>query len=181
MSGAGFFLLGAPHLLQRFLPQTTLAQQGISWLALGLAAIVLAINAIWGRRFIASRTDSPQQGQMQSKRSNWLLLPMVLVSLLLVPLVLVYGFTSYGRHPDSYMLDQNRLASPAFALMFAALSLHYAWKRRASVLLAYAIYLACLALLIWWLPLNPTERHGLLMSGAGGPLPPLERCACGRS
>jgi hypothetical protein len=95
---------------------------------------------------------------------------MLLVPLVLVPLVIAYAFTSYGRQPAPHLPDYDRLIVPGFAVTFAALSFYYGRKRNAPLLLAYGIYLICLALLIWWLPLTPTERSGLLMSGAGGPL-----------
>lgn len=169
MSGLGFFLLATPDLIGRFLPQTILAQQGVRWLAICLAAATLATNAIWSRQFIKSLSGAPRKRPGESKRNNWLLLPAVLVPLFLVPLVAAYAFTSYGHHPSAYSLDHDKLAAPTFTLIFAALSLYYARKRKAPMLLAYGIYLIGLAWLIWWLPLSPTERNGLLMSGAGGP------------
>jgi hypothetical protein len=170
MSGSGFFLLGTSDLLKRFLPQTTLAQQGISWLAIALAAAAFATTRIWRRRSIDARVISSSGGHMEVSSRNWLLLPMLLVPLVLVPLVVTYAFTSYGRQPAAYLVDSDRLVMPGFAVVFAALSLYYGRKRKAPLLLVYGIYLIGLALLIWWLPLTPVERDGLLMSGTGGPL-----------
>lgn len=169
LSGSGFFLLGTSDLLKRFLPQTSLAQGGISWLMILLTAATFAAGGIWSRRFIRARTASPH-AHTEFKSCNWLLLPTLLVPLVLVPLVISYAFTSYGRQPAPYQLEEGRLVMPGFAVMIAALAFYYGHKRKVPVLLAYGTYLMSLALLIWWLPLSPTERSGLLLSGVGGPL-----------
>jgi hypothetical protein len=155
-SGSIFFLLGASGLLKRFLPQTAFAQQGVSWLVICLVAVAILVAKIWGTRGIGR---------------TWLLLPIVLVPLVLVPLVSAYAFTSYGRPSNPYPLNIDRLVMPGFAVLFGVLSLYYyVRKQETPALLAYGIYLMCLALLIWWLPLSSTERGDLLNSGAGGPL-----------
>jgi hypothetical protein len=169
-AGSGFFLLGIQDLLKRFLPPTSLIQEGISWVAICFTAAAFAAAAIWGKRSIRARVVSPHTGYVEPKSRNWLLLPALFVPLLLVPIIIAYAFTSYGRPPAPYTLDDGKLVVPGFALVFAALSLHYGWKRKVLLLLVYGIYLICLALLIWRMPLTPTERGGLLMSGAGGPL-----------
>jgi hypothetical protein len=170
MSGSGLFLLGTSDLLKRFLPQTALAQQGISWLILCVAGAAFAITAIWGRRSVIPYVVSPHGAHMESTSRNWLLLPLLLVPLVLLLLVGAYAFTSFGRQPTPYSIDHDRLVMPGFAVMLAALSFFYARKRQELLLWAYGFYLIGLALLIWWLPLSPTERSGFLMSGAAGPL-----------
>jgi hypothetical protein len=168
--GLVFFLLGTRDLLERFLPPTPLAQHSARWAVICVAATLFVAVTIWGRRSIRARVVSPPSGYVEPKSHNWLLLPVLLVPLVLVPIVIANAFTSYGRSPAPYALDDDRLFAPGFAVMFAALSLYYGWKRKAPLLSVYAIYLICLALLIWLLPLSPNERDGLLMSGAGGPL-----------
>jgi hypothetical protein len=154
LTGSVFFLLGIPDVLERFLPQTALAQNGTQWLALLFAAAFAAI-LIWGTRFISRK---------------WLLLPIVLVPLVLVPIVIAYAFSSYGSPPAPVSLDSDRLVMPGFAVLFGAIALYEGRKRKSPLLLAFGTYLMCLALLLWWLPLSPTERSGLLNVGAGGPL-----------
>jgi hypothetical protein len=170
MSGSGLFLLGTSDLLKRFLPQTALAQQGISWLILCVAGAAFAITAIWGRRSVIPYVVSPHGAHMESTSRNWLLLPLLLVPLVLLPVVAAYAFTTYGHQPSPYQINHDRLTTPAFAVMLAALSLFRGWKRREPLLLAYGVYLIGLGLLIWWLPLSHTERSALLMAGASGPL-----------
>jgi hypothetical protein len=168
--GSGFFLLGVQDLLKRFLPPTSFAQQGISWIAICLAIATFAAAAFWGKRSISARSVSPRSGYVEPKSHKWLLLPVLLVPLVLASLIIAYAFASYGRQPAPYDLDDSRLVEPGFSVMFAAISLHYGLKHKAALLLVYGGYLICLALLIWWLPISPTERDGLLQSGAGGPL-----------
>ncbi|HEX2655804.1 MAG TPA: hypothetical protein VHN11_19435 [Xanthobacteraceae bacterium] len=169
-SGLGFFLLGTQDLLKRFLPPTSSVREGMGWAALCLVAIVFVAVPIWGTRAIRARAFSLRSGYAQPKSRNWLLLPVLVVPMVLVTVVIAYAFTSHGRPPTPYALYNDRLVTPGFAVTFAVSSLYYGWKRRVPLLLAYAIYLTCLALLIWWLPLSPVERGGLLLSGAGGPL-----------
>jgi hypothetical protein len=161
-AGSGFVLLGTATLLQRILPQTDLAQQGIMWLA-----ICFVVAMAWGTRSIKDRVVSPRGGYVEPAHPKWLLW-FALLSLL-APLVLVYVFFPDG---GSLGLDplHSRLLVPGFAVLFGAGSFYEGRKRKIPLLLAYGIYLMCLALLIWWLPLSPTERFGLLQSGAGGPL-----------
>ena len=167
--GSGFFLLGTKDLLRRFFPQTSLAQNGLSWLAIVIAAAVLVAGGIWTRRHVNAQAVSPRESSSFASR-NWLLLPIVLVPTVLVSLVLVYAFTSYGHLPTSYQLDDDRLVMPGFAVMCAAISFYYGRKHKSALLWAYGAYLLGLALLIWWLPASPIERSGWLMSGTGGPL-----------
>lgn len=170
VSGSGFFLLGTSDLVKRFLPQTALAQEGISWLMICLTGAAFAATAVWGRRSIIPHVASPHRSHIDSRSRNWLLLPMLLVPLVLLPLVAADAFTSYGRQPTPYSISDGRLVIPGFAVMVAALSL-YNWRKRSEpLLLAFGIYLIGLALLIWWLSLGSTERSGLLMAGTGGPL-----------
>ncbi len=169
-SGLGFFLLGMSSLLKRFIPQTSLAQNSMRWTMLLITAAALAAAAIWVRRSMNSGLFTPPGRRENVMGRAWLLLPMVVVPMVLVSLVIALGFTSYGHHPSPYMIDKDRLIMPAFAVLFAILSFYYGWKREVSLLHAFGIYLACLAVLVWWLPLSPVERGGLVMSASGGPL-----------
>jgi len=163
-AGLCFFLLGASDLLKRFLPQTGLAQNGMKWLAICAVAAVF-----WGMRSIKGRVVLPRGGYVEPWVPWWL--PLLLLPIFLAPLVLDYVLTANGRpHDFSAYLDNDRLIVPGFAVWFAAGSLYEARKRKSSPLLAYGLYLMCLAPLTGWLPLSPTERFGLLQSGAGGPL-----------
>lgn len=165
-AGSCFFMLGAADLLQRFLPQTNLAQQGIKWLA-----ICLGFAVMWGTRSIKDRLVFSRGGYVDHKSDEWfasvarwillLVLPMVLL-----PLAFIYVFAPDGHLPDLFF--DSRLIVPGFAVLFAAQTLYHGRMRKAPLL--YGIYLLCLALLIWGLPLSPTERFGLLQAGAGGPL-----------
>jgi hypothetical protein len=152
--GFAFFLLRTPDLLERFLPQFASMQNGMGWLTLCFVAAFAAV-VIWGTQSISRKV---------------LLLPIVLIPLVLVPLVLAYAVSPFGRPATSISFDSDRLVESGFAVMLAAISLYEWRKRKTSLLLAYGIYLMCLALLIWWLPLSPTETGDLLMVGAGGPL-----------
>jgi hypothetical protein len=154
LAGFGFFLLSTPDLLARFLPQIAPMQSGVGWLTICFVAAFAAV-VIWGTRSISR---------------NVLLLPIVLVPLVLVPLVLAYVISTFGRPATLIFLDSDRLVESGFAVVLATISLYEWRKRKSSLLLAYGIYLMCLALLIWWLPLSPTEPGDLLMAGAGGPL-----------
>jgi hypothetical protein len=162
-AGLAFFLLGASDLLQRILPQTDLAQQGIKWLA-----ICFVVAVFWVTRSIKDRVVSPRGGYVEPAQPKWLL--WLLLPALFVPLILVHTLTPVGSAPGHDFLDNDKLIVPGFAVLFGVMSLYEGWKRKMSLLLAYGIYLICLALLIWWLPLSATERYGLLQSGAGGPL-----------
>jgi hypothetical protein len=162
-AGSCFFLLGTAILLQRILPQTDLAQQGIQWLAICFAAAVAL-----GTRFIKDRVVSPRGGYVEPVRPKWLLW-FALLSLF-VPLGLVYAITPVGSPPPDVDSFDNffSLLAPGFAVLIGVLSLYHGRMRK--MLLLYGIYMLCLALLIWWLPLSAIERFGLLQSGAGGPL-----------
>ena len=159
-AGSCLFLLGASDLLRRILPQTDLAQQGIKWLA-----ICVVVAVLWGTHSIKDRVVSPRGGYVEPAHPKWLL--SLLLPALVVPLVLVYAFTPVGSPPDPNFID-NRLIVPGFAVLFAVMSLYYGRMRKMPLL--YGIYLMCLALLIWWLPLSTIERFGLLQTGACGPL-----------
>lgn len=169
--GSSFFMLGTSDLLKRFLPQAPLAQQGLSWVAVCFTFVALAAVALWGKRSV-SRTGAitPSSGSLEPKSRKWLLVPVFLVPLVLLPLVIVYALTTFGRQPDPVFLNDTRLIAPGFAILLGVISLHHGRTRKVPLLPTYGIYLLCLALLIWWLPLSPTERFGLLESGAGGPL-----------
>lgn len=161
--GTGFFLLGSAELLQRILPQTDLAQQGIKWLAL-----CFVVAMFWGMRSIKDRVVSPRGGyvELESAHPKWLL--WLLLPALLVSLVLVYALNPVGNPSGHTFLDNDKLIVPGFAVLFGVISLYEGRMRKMPVL--FGIYMGCLALLIWWLPLSATERFGLLQSGTGGPL-----------
>ncbi len=163
--GTAFFLLGTADLLQRILPQTELAQQGIKWLALCFVVAVL-----WGMRSIKDRVVSPRGGyvELEPAQPKWLL--WIVLATLLVSLLLVYTLNPVGSPSGHSFLDNDKLIVPGFAVLFGVISLYEGQKRKMSLLLAYGIYLICLAPLIWWLPFSATERFGLLQSGTGGPL-----------
>jgi hypothetical protein len=154
LAGFGFFLLETPHLLERFLPQIAPMHHGIWWLTICFVAAFAAV-VIWSKQSISRKV---------------LLLPIVLIPLVLVPLVLAYALSPFGRPATSIYFDSDRLVESGFAVLIATISLYYWRKRKASLPLAYGIYLMCLALLIWWLPLSRTEPDDLLMVGVGGPL-----------
>ena len=155
-AGSGFFLLGSADLLQRILPQADLAHMGIKWLAIFLAGAVL-----WSARCIKDRIVSPRGGYVEPAQPRWLL------PALLMLLILVYSTAQIGNPPDHDFID-NRLVVPGFAVLTGVLALYHGRMRKLPVL--FGIYMVCLALLIWWLPLSTTERFGLLESGTGGPL-----------
>jgi hypothetical protein len=161
--GMGFFLLGSAELLRRILPQTDLAQQGIKWLAL-----CFVVAMFWGMRSIKDRLVSPRGGyvELEPARPKWLL--WLLLPALLVSLVLVYALTPAGNPIGHNFLDNDKLIVPGFAVLFGVISLYEGRMGKIPVL--FFVYMVCLALLIWWLPLSAMERFGLLQSGTGGPL-----------
>ena len=161
VAGSGFFLLGASELLQRILPQTGMAQQGIKWLALFAVAAV-----IWGARFIRDRVVSPRGGYVVPADPRWFLWVVLLAMIL--SLLLAYTLAPAGILHDRIGFIDHHLVAPGFAVLFGILSLYYGRMRMIPLL--FCIYLMFLASLIWWLPISETEEFGLLQAGAGGPL-----------
>jgi len=67
-------------------------------------------------------------------------------------------------------LLESRLVWPGFAIVFAVICLSASRQQKSASPIYFGVYLACLAPLLWWLPVSTYEQSACLEVTAGAPL-----------
>jgi hypothetical protein len=160
VSGLIWFFLGASVLIQRVLPKGFSDPQIPVWIALGCAGAT-----VLGARALQQRIVFPRGGYVQPRprpaaRSTFV------VSIGLVVAFGIIAIVWPGRVPR---ID-SRFMAPGFALAFAIICLVSGRRQNSSSMMLFGAYLACLAPLLGWMPLNSYELMCCLEVGVGVPL-----------
>jgi hypothetical protein len=161
-SGLIFFFLGSSVLIQRLLPRTNLYKPAVPWIGICCAiAVLLAIAAI-KRKMVFPRGGYvvPLGGTQRSPS-------FFLAVLLTVAVAIWFAHASPGRRFD---LLENRLFWPGLAIVFAVMRLFPGPQHKSASAICFGVYLACLAPLLWWLPVTTHEQGAYLQVAAGAPL-----------
>jgi hypothetical protein len=152
--GLVFLFIGSSILIQHFLPRTPLYLLGLQY-----AGLCCAIGVLLGTAAIKRKMVFPRGGYVMPRRRSqrWLFLSLMLP---IAVAVWIFARTSPGHRID--LLDSS-LIWPGFAILFAVLSLY-------SGRIDAGVYLACLAPVLWWLPVTSYERGACLEVAAGAPM-----------
>jgi hypothetical protein len=149
--GLTFFFLGLSALLPAVLPHSFVAQEAPKW-----AAIALCCGGAWISRRLQQRYVFPRGGYVEVRTNR---LPGAIAAAVVV--VLLWRF---------HQLITERLLWPAFALVFAAISLAEGIRRKHAAAVCFGIYMVGIAGFLWWVPGNNYERSGWGEMGVGLPL-----------
>jgi len=150
--GLIFSLLGVSDLLQRFLPERSVAQEAPKLLATcGVVAV------LWGSKALKERVVLPRGGYAE-------VLPRKCSRLEIAAAATIMIFTVF------LMKFEDRLLFPGFAVLFAVITLGYGWRNKSSLVVCFGVYLLCLAPVLWLLPITHLQQAALLEVGVGAPL-----------
>jgi hypothetical protein len=160
-SGLGFFILGSSVLIQRALPRTFLYMVGAQWIGIACAAAVMVALASLKRRMVFPRGGYVVPvGRMRR-------LVLLCITLLSAIAIWAYVGTTPGHRLDFL---KSRLVWPGFAITFSVICLWAGLKQKSSLTIYFALYLACVAPLLWWLPISTYEQSACLQVAAGAPV-----------
>jgi hypothetical protein len=159
--GLVFLFGGSAILIQRLLPGTPLYRLALPWVGTlcGIAAM-LAIAAI------KRKVIFPRGGYVVPLGRPQRLLYFGL------GLLIVIALWAFARAGPEHRIDllESRLVWPGFAILFAFICLSAVRQQKSASTVYFGVYLACLAPLLWWLPVSTYEQGACLQVGAGGPL-----------
>lgn len=160
VGGLIWFFLGSSVLVQRVLPKALTDRQLPVWIAIGCAAAAMLAARALKQRIVFPRGGYVQPRSRPAARST-------LVAG--IALVVAFGIIAI-IWPDRVPRMESRLMAPGFALAFAIICLVSGWRQSSSAMMLFGVYLACLAPILGWMPLNNYERMSCLEVGAGVPL-----------
>ena len=163
MSGLLFFISGSFALVQSQLMRTP--EYRDYGLMVQYAGLCCAGAVIWGVAAIKRRMVFPRGGYVQLPDRNRQIVVALGVVLGGIMLTLMAS-----RWPETRLYLDSRLVAPSFAIVFAVLCLLSLWKKRHLSTLGFALYLLCLAPVLWWMPGNSYERMSALSVAVGPPL-----------
>lgn len=160
-SGLIFFFLGSSVLIQRLLPRTPLYR--IAGLWIGACCAITAMLAVAA---IKRRAVFPRGGYVvplgRTRRSLYLC-----ISALIAGAIWVFVLAASGHRLDFL---ESRLVWPGFAITFSAICLYGGRQQKSASMICFGVYLACLAPLLWWLPVSAYEQSACLEVATGAPL-----------
>jgi hypothetical protein len=164
-SGTIFFVIGIFSLIHGLLP--------IAYRYYGLAAqnvgILCAAAVFWKLSVIKKSIVFPRGGYVEPQvraPAFWVVL--------FVALGVAVGFAFVALRPDLALagiriIMETPLIWPGFAILFAILCATGGW-RKSRLMVWFGIYFACLAPLLWLLPVNNYVRSAVLETAAGAPM-----------
>jgi hypothetical protein len=160
-SGLIFFFLGSSVLIQRSLPRTPLYLMVEPWIGTCCAiAVMLTIAAI------KRRVVFPRGGYVVpiGRTRRWLYLG--------VTVLVAVAIWAFARSTPGHRLDflESRLVWPGFAITFSVICLSGGLQQKSASTIYFGVYLACLAPLLWWLPVSIYEQSACLQVATGAPL-----------
>jgi len=132
----------------------------LQYAALGCVGIVL-----WRLAALRQGVVFPRGGYVRPRGSGQTYLQAILIGLA----GLAYSALS-DIWPRYRIGLESRLLWPAFAMLFAAICLASGQREKSASTMWFGAYMACLAPLLWWLPMNNYARSGAFELAVGAPL-----------
>ncbi|MEP7354701.1 MAG: hypothetical protein ABI824_15845 [Acidobacteriota bacterium] len=159
--GSFFFLIGTAFLTVDFIPDVPIVKVAALFAGTGLF-----FGIDWLGRYIKERKIFPRGGYVEPRR-DWKAATLGVLPVFV--LTVLWKLSTRNPHAN-FFFDNAKLLLPGYALWSAGSSLYYYRKFKSPASLAFGIYLICFAPLLWWLPLRPEGRFGLMSAAVGGPL-----------
>jgi hypothetical protein len=134
------------------------------WVGTGCAiAAMLAITAI------KRRVVFPRGGYVVpvGRTRRWLYLGISAITVAIAVAIWAFAPSTSGHRLDFL---ESRLVWPGFAITFSAICLSGGLQQKSASKIYFGVYLACLAPLLWWLPVSTYEQSACLEVAAGAPL-----------
>jgi hypothetical protein len=153
--GSIFFFVGSAVLVQNILPKTSAAHDVPLWVAIFCEGAMLLIV-----RALKNRVVAPRGGYVELQ-PRWGSGIMQWVSL---AIALAMAALAYTFHMES------RLVWPAFAVLGALICVAWGRQVKSSLLMWFALYVVCLAPLLWWMPLSNLLRGAWFSVAMGAPI-----------
>jgi hypothetical protein len=162
LGGLVLFILGVSALIQ-----TLMVTRGASnwFLVVQFAGLCCVGIVFWRLSALKRRIVFPRGGYVRPRGRMWIYFRAALVGLA----GLAYSVFS-DMWPRLRIGIESPLLWPAFMIVFAIIGLDSGWRQKNALTLWFSVYIACLAPLVWLLPLNNYARSGALMMALGAPI-----------
>jgi len=162
LTGGLIMLIGGSSVLIQTLVMRIDRDYGLvaQWTGIFCVLIVL-----WRLSILKRRMVFPRGGYVKPRSRP----PIYWLVMLVLILGMPYWVMTHGR--SEFMIGlKSPLLWPAFAIVFAIISLDVGWREKSAPAKWFGVYLVCLAPLIWSLPVNNYVRGAALQVTVGAPL-----------
>jgi hypothetical protein len=121
--------------------------------------------ALWRLSALKQRIVFPRGGYVKPRGSGrtWL------VAVVVASAGLAYSVFA-DTSPRLRVGIESPLLWPAFMIVFAIIGLDSGWRQKSALTLWFGVYMACLAPLVWLLPVDNYARSAALMVALGAPI-----------